>query len=345
MKYKVGFAVVATLLLLTVVLAPFVVTDMVVHILHPQVNRVYHLVGPGTRPANTRSRLNLAPIALDTWRGTVTLDVSGTHVCRPACPWSDRFFFVSLPQDGQQAEGLPPFQTVTLPPIARAATQQITLPLAGQPIRYPFDSYQLGLGIIMERAWPDGSERVLAGRAASGHLFVSLQAQIPGMTMEAPAARDPRRVGIPDSPYAYAAIARLTFRRPAYQQVLTVLLVLLIGVAAAYAVFMRPLNELVNSVGALILGVWGIRAILVGGSTLPGTTALDLSLFVVIVFLLGAITVRMVHYLAGRSELHLLSHRSPVGEPGPPELEHAPTARESIAMEREGSGHRTTGSH
>lgn len=115
--------------------------------------------------------------------------------------------------------------------------------------------------------------------------------------------------------------------------------------AAAYAVFMRPLNELVNSVGALILGVWGIRAILVGGSTLPGTTALDLSLFVVIVFLLGAITVRMVHYLAGRSELHLLSHRSPVGEPGPPELEHAPTARESIAMEREGSGHRTTGSH
>jgi hypothetical protein len=314
-KYKVGFAAVATLLLLIVVLAPFVVTGVVMQILQPQAYRMYHLVAPGTRVANTHCRLHLAPIALDPWRGTLTLDVSGTHVCRPACPWSDRFFLVSLPQDGQQAEGLPPFQALTLPSTARAATQEITLPLAGQPIRYPFDSYQLRLGIIMERVWPDGSERVLSARGARGHLFVSLQAQIPGMTMDAPAARDPQRVGVPDSPYAYAAIALLTFRRPLYQPVLTVLLVLLIAAAAAYAVLMRPLHELVTSAGALILGVWGIRAILVGGSALPGTTALDLSLFVVIVFLLGAITVRMVHYLDRRSELHLFSRHRPELEP------------------------------
>jgi len=72
--------------------------------------------------------------------------------------------------------------------------------------------------------------------------------------------------------------------------------VLLVAAAAAYAVFLRPLDQLVINAGALILGVWGIRAVLLG-TTLPGLTAVDLALWSVILFLLLAITVRTLWLL------------------------------------------------
>jgi ABC-type multidrug transport system fused ATPase/permease subunit len=91
---------------------------------------------------------------------------------------------------------------------------------------------------------------------------------------------------------------------------LTVFLVVLVSAAAAYAVFLRPLNELVLNAGALVLGVWGIRAILLGANV-PGFTVVDLSLMVVILFLLLAITWRALYFFHERSHLSLpLAHRT-----------------------------------
>src|SRR5207253_11279785 len=81
-------------------------------------------------------------------------------------------------------------------------------------------------------------------------------------------------------------------------------LVLLVSAAAAYAVFMRPLDQLVLNSGALILGVWGVRSILLG-SSVPGITAVDLALSVVILFLLVAITWRSEEHT---SELQSRGH-------------------------------------
>ena len=92
----------------------------------------------------------------------------------------------------------------------------------------------------------------------------------------------------------------MTFSRPLYLKVLTVLLVLLVTAAAAYAVFLRPLSDLVVNSGALVLGVWGIRAVLLGAAV-PGITAVNLALSVVILFLLLAFTARTVLYLHARS--------------------------------------------
>jgi hypothetical protein len=55
-------------------------------------------------------------------------------------------------------------------------------------------------------------------------------------------------------------------------------------------VFLRPFEDLVINAGGLILGIWGIRAVLVPYKV-QYITAVDLSLSVVILFLLGAITV------------------------------------------------------
>ena len=66
---------------------------------------------------------------------------------------------------------------------------------------------------------------------------------------------------------------------------------LLVTAAAGYAVFIRPFNELIVNAGALILGVWTVRSVLVP-STYSYFTAVDLSLSLVILFLLGAISTR-----------------------------------------------------
>jgi len=92
--------------------------------------------------------------------------------------------------------------------------------------------------------------------------------------------------------------------RPFYLKALTVLLVLLVA-AAAFTVFIRPVGQLVINVGALVLGSSGVRSILVdaGGPTL---TAVDLSLSLVMLFLLAAIAVRLFAFLYARSGLPLL---------------------------------------
>ena len=96
--------------------------------------------------------------------------------------------------------------------------------------------------------------------------------------------------------------------RPHYLRLLSVILVLLIAAAAAYAVFMRPLQDLVVNSGALVLGVWGIRAILTPGN-LYFLTTIDLALSIVIIFLLGAITVRALMFIHDEGDMRLLRRR------------------------------------
>ena len=74
----------------------------------------------------------------------------------------------------------------------------------------------------------------------------------------------------------YAFVHRFTFQRPAYLRVLALLLVLLVTAAAGFAVFLRPLQELVLSAGGLILDVWGVRSIISPNSQ-AFVSAIDLS--------------------------------------------------------------------
>ncbi len=251
--------------------------------------------------------INLGMINLDDSTGLLTLAVSGNRLCGDACPALD-LTFLALDDDADQRRGLPPSATLSLTPDDVIFSQTVQLPLRGQPSLYPFDTYQVWLGLGGVATMPDGTTMELHPENLSGRAVVTLQNRIPDMIMDAPTPIHPDAATAVADPFGFLAVQELTFERPAYLKVLAVVLVALIAVSATMALFTREVNDLALGICGLILGVWGIRSILMpqGVSTV---TAIDLALsWLILLLLLG---------LALRAALHFHRHSDlPLPRPG-----------------------------
>jgi hypothetical protein len=259
-------------------------------------------ISTGATAESSVTSLHVAFASLDELHQLLTLRVSGNHECPSGCTWTDRVIFFSIRTDEADIAGMPPSASVDLPPSQLLVTRTIELPIRGQPALYPFDEYTLWLGISLVRVLPDGSEVPYTRDDAPAGLQLTFQEQLPRQHMMPPVSIDVASVQQPDDLYQYLVVESLTFVRPVYMRILAVLLLLLIAAAAAYAVFMRPLHDLVLNAGALVLGVWGIRAIITPGN-FNHLTAMDLALSVVILFLLSALTFRALQFAHHRSGL------------------------------------------
>ena len=295
----VAYLIVTLLVLCVVALLPFALTSVAGDV--SDQSATLHEISEAAEDQPVLADVHLQIIGINEWEGTASIRVAAHQSCERACPWGDRYLFTSVYGDTTgKDDDRPATEVVTLPATARDVTQVIRLPIFGDPIRYPFDTYRLALGIVVDRLLPDGSTQTLTAEEARRYLTVSLQGRVPRATMSRPMAIDPTTLEHPGNDEPYLTVQAVTFGRPLYMKVLTVLLVLLVSAAAAYAVFLRPLNELIIGSGGLILGVWGIRGILLG-TPFPGVTAVDVALTIVILFLLATITVRMAWLLEEQS--------------------------------------------
>jgi hypothetical protein len=166
----------------------------------------------------------------------------------------------------------------------------------------------MALGIALEQVSEDGKAEVVPSEQAKDRLSLSIQELLPRQRMTSPVLLEPESLRAPDNPMPYAYGIGLSFDRPRYIRLLTIILVVLVAAAAAYAVFMRPLEDLVVNSGALVLGVWGIRSILTPGN-LYYLTTVDVALSIVIIFLLGAISVRALMFIHDQGDIGLLRRR------------------------------------
>lgn len=308
------FALVVTVALILIVLAtlPFALQSMQeVHGRGP--DPLYDLasgkvVTPATAAAAAAEAayVNLGLVALDEEIEQVTLAVSGNRNCGESCP-SLALTFVALDDDANQRRGFPPLATLDLAPDDRVFSQAVQLPVRGQPSLYPFDQYQLWLGVGGFATQADGTTVEITPETLGDHAVVTVQDRIPDMIMAAPETIAPETVRAATDPYGFMVVQSLTFERPAYQKELAVVLVLLITISAALALFTRRIDELVLGIGGLILGVWGVRSVLTP-SGLSTITAVDLALtWLILLLLLG---------LAVRAALHFHRHSDlPLGRP------------------------------
>jgi hypothetical protein len=308
LRFRIAFFLTSLVALCVVVTLPFSVKSVVDDILGPVTGRVVRITRD--RPdASHRShtKLHMAFVAIDETQLLASIRVSGHHVCA-TCDWSDRILFVSVTQDDIDADGMPPSVSVTLPQNHSEISEVIQLPVRGHPIHYPFDSYRLVVGVVLQRLRPNSQPETLSVADAKGHLFLSVQELLPRQAMTGPFMLDRASIRAADDPFEYVEAFEMGFERPPYLRVLAVLLVLLIASAAAYSVFLRPLHDLVLNSGALVLGVWGIRSILTPAN-LYYLTAIDLALSIVIIFTLGAITVRALIYVHDQAGMDFLRRR------------------------------------
>ena len=265
-RYRIAFAGIAMLMLGIVVTLPFSLASIVDDVVGSARGAVLPLLRvPPSAIAPDHSRLHVAVTHLDEVQLLATLRVSGHHVCEAACPLEGP----APPRVGHPGRWVTPkacrHRWVSCSPQTSAVvSESIQLPVAGVPIRYQFDRYHLDLGIALQRVYPDG--RVVT---------VGPERDPPPSPPLDPGSASAEAYVAPPSPWTRAAFgpragrwsmqqgAAVYFERPRYLRVLAVLLVLLIGAAAAYSVLLRPPEDLIVNSGALVLGVWGVRAILV----------------------------------------------------------------------------------
>jgi hypothetical protein len=248
--------------------------------------------------------INLGLITLDEENGQITIAVSGSRTCGSTCA-TINMTLTALDNDADQRRGFPPSATVTIKPTDVIFSQSVTLPVRGQPSLYPFDDYSLWLGVGGSVTAADGKPVEITPDTIPTHAVVTFQNRISDMVMDPPRQIDPQVTRSETDPFHFLAVQALNFTRPAYLEVLTVVLVVLIAVSASMALFTRGIDELALGFGSLILGIWGVRAVLMPNS-LSTPTAVDLALTWVILFLLLGLIVRAALHFQSRSELPIL---------------------------------------
>jgi hypothetical protein len=299
LRFRIAFYLVASIVVALVVLVPFAATSLFDDLFHSVASRVFTLLGdraPGGAPE--RSQVHIAIVDLDESRLRVTLRVSAHRACPAACQSGARIVLFSVGIDEAETAGMPPSAHIDLAADQAIVSESVDLPIHGHPTLYPYDVYELRLGVGLADLSTSQAVQPLTRQEGQGQVWLTLQEVLPRENMSPPVALDPGDSDAATDPFQLQSLTLLRFTRPAHERVLAVLLVVLVAAAAAYAVFMRPLNDLVINSGGLVLGVWGIRSLLTPGTA--SRTLIDLSLSLVILFLLGAITFRALQFLYRR---------------------------------------------
>ena len=244
LRFRIAFAITAMVTLGIAVILPFSVQSIVDDVLGPATGSVTAITKtPLAADAAAYCRLHLAVVDIDEAQLMATLRISGHCRCRAACDESYRIVIASVAADDADAEGMPPSVAIVLHSSGEGILENVELPIRGHPVRYPFDHYDMVLGIAFQRVAADGTIETLTSERVAGHLAMSIQELLPRQIMSAPVSVDPASIREEDDSLTYAYAFGVSFDRPRYLRLLSVILVLLIAAAAAYAVFLRPLQD------------------------------------------------------------------------------------------------------
>lgn len=322
-KYLIAFIITLLVVVLVVVMLPSTVISMGQELRTQDEGQLFDLftgkpvaVDQAIKPDATFVNITVTSIDEETMMASLTM--SGHRVCPDSCPVTHVTFY-SLGNDAAIRRGAAPSATITVPAEEGAYSYQIQLPVRGKPQRYPFDDYTLLLGVMVNNTFPNGLQmKVTRTEIASKLVSITLEDLVTRLDMRPPLAVDPAEVRAASDPTDFLMVDELQWQRPRYLRILTALLVLLISASGVFALSLRGLNELALGIGGIILGIWGVRSVVVQ-TALPDVTFIDLVLGLVMLLLMLALAVRAARYFYRRSGLG-----SAVRKGGPPHSAAAP---------------------
>jgi hypothetical protein len=304
LHHRVGLFAVAALMLVLVALLPIVINSSFQTLLHPTVGQVFPVATPAAPSPVEYADLRLALVGMDELSGFMTLRVTGYYTCLPPCSSSARIVFASLDPTEAEADRLPRSAAVLLSASSPEVSQTLQLPVPGHALQYPFDQYELTLGVSLQRVGTDGTLQPLTAAEAANHLRLTLREALPNFQMSVPVAIDPTTIRTPGLLYDYLYVVRMALGRPLDLQATAVVLMLLMTMVVAFAVATKPLSELLVGAGGMILALWGMRGLLVP-SNITYITLVDVCLGLVMGILLAAINGRGLVWLVHRNRLRV----------------------------------------
>ena len=192
-----------------------------------------------------------------------------------------------------------------LPSSSDEITAKIQLPLRGNILIYPFDQYKLGIGVALQRVFPDGTVQMFTPDETKGMLIMTIQEQVPRTDLIELKSVNPKSVMPRNAPAEYAYVNELTLGRPPYLIVVVLLVTILSIMVTIFTMTTRPFNDLVLNAGALIFGIWGIRSLVLGGYP-ADVTLLDTILTALVVFVLLTLTFRGMNHFHQVGNLGIL---------------------------------------
>lgn len=306
-KYLLSFILTMAVVLLVLGMLPSTAISMVQELRTQAEGQLFDMFTGEPVPVDSamsthETFINVTVTSIDEATMMASLTLSGHRECPLACPETTATFF-SLGNDAARRRGLAPFATLTVPPDEGSYSYEIQLPIRGQPQRYPFDDYTLLLGVVVDNTFPGGiTMPVTRAEVAARTVSFTLEDLVTRLDMAPPRTVDPSAMRSPNDPTDFMLVDELQWQRPRYLRILTVLLVLLISASGIFALGLRTLHELVLGIGGIILGIWGVRSVVVQ-SPLPDVTLIDLILGFVMLVLMLALAVRAARYFYLRSGL------------------------------------------
>jgi hypothetical protein len=299
--YRVAFVFVSLAVLIFLMLLPFGIGSVLREAITPAHDSVHPFTPANAAVGDNYAQVHIDITAINEVDRTATLRLTGFRYCKTACNFQDKLLFFSVSADDRAAQSVPSSEGFALPTTSTEVTGKITLPIEGNLVAYPYDSYPIWLGVVIERTLPDKTTKVLTPDETKGLLRLTFQEHVSRMELTSFRMVDPASVRPANAPFDYAYVGSIVNQRPLYLRLVVVMVVFLVALAAAMAVTMRPFDQLILNAGALVLGVWGARSMLLGGFP-ADTTIVDITLTLIIQLLLGVIVVRSLMHLYAKSD-------------------------------------------
>jgi hypothetical protein len=262
---------------------------------------------------NVESFYNITLFNVNEDAGSIDIAFSGNRECPVgSCPEMN-VTLIAYNSDVVLRRGLPPAETVKINKDDFTYSEQVTLPIVGWPSQYPFDRYRLRLGVAFAEV-VDGKKSFMPAGDVAGYSYGTIQNATRDFIMGQPVNVPEDQVFNPSDPFTPAGVQDIVLRRPTYLWVLSVTLVTLITVSSMLSLLSRSVSEALVGIGSLVLGVWGIRSVLVP-SGLGVVTSIDITLSLVIMLLLFGLTLRSAGHFRRRSNIQLPKRFSKPDQP------------------------------
>jgi len=243
--------------------------------------------------SNNREYVNLEVLTkeIDFVNKKIKINVNGYHHCDVFCgKYKTRLHISNFFFKKENVKRLPYSIIIEVPESTTEFEKEVTLPISGEIFNYPFDKYRADISIAIERL-KEGHSNFLNQR--NSNITLLMNDKIPRLETLPPIII--KNLDIIATEYPSAIAFSSVHERPFYIKYIVSLLVIFLIATTAATILLTEFYQLITGGAGIILGIWGVRSLLLGD--LPtDISILDIILTLIVIGTLISLVIKSVIY-------------------------------------------------